>query len=172
MGRLLRRLWKRTRDLWDKARREHSTPREVAWSVAIGVFAGCTPFLGLHMWIALGLASLFRLNRLWAFLGSRVSMNVLFVWIAFCEIELAHRLRQGAWAPLAPSEVFARKAQLFGDWLVGTPLVGIPLAALLGLIAYALAHRWRARAVTRNTPDAPRPPSSGSRRSAPPAPSS
>jgi uncharacterized protein len=170
--RLLSRFWRRTRELWDRALREHSTPREVGWSVAIGVFCGCTPFLGLHMWIALGLASLFRLNRLWAFLGSRVSTNVLFAWIAFCEIELAHRIRQNVWAPLAPSDVYARRAQLFGDWLVGTPLVGVPLATFFGLVAYALIRRRRARPITPHTPDEPRPPSSESPRSAPPAPSS
>lgn len=73
-----RRAFARTRELWERAKREHSTPREVGWSVGVGLFCGCTPFLGLHMWIALGLASPFRLNRLWAFLGSRVSSNVIF----------------------------------------------------------------------------------------------
>jgi uncharacterized protein (DUF2062 family) len=170
--RLLARLWKRTRELWERARREHSTPREVGWSVGVGVFCGCTPFLGLHMWLALLLASVLRLNRLWAFLGSRVSTNLLFVWIAFSEIELAHRLRAGTWAPLAPSEVLAQGKQLFGDWALGTPLIGGPLAVILGLMAYASARRWRARELTAHTPDAPRPPSSGSRPSAPPAPTS
>ena len=185
MRRLIRRFWTKTRDLWRRARQEHSSPREVGWSVAVGVFSGCTPFLGLHMWIALGLASLARLNRLWAFLGSRVSTNLLFVWIAFAEIEVAHRLRTGAWAPVAPSQVLEQGRQLFLDWLVGTPLVGIPLAAALGLLAYVAARRWRAREarepgdappgapeLTPRTPDEPPPPSSGSRPSAPRARSS
>jgi hypothetical protein len=173
--RLFSRLWARTRALWDRARREHSTPREVGWSVAVGVFSGCTPFLGLHMWIALGLATILRLNRLWAFLGSRVSTNVLYVWIVFAEIELAHRLRFGAWPALAPSEALDHGRQLFFDWLVGTPLVGLPLAAALGAIAYVVARRWPARdlapltPLTSRTPAELRPPSSGSRPSAPPA---
>jgi uncharacterized protein (DUF2062 family) len=166
------RVWQRTRDLWDRARREHSSPREIGWSLALGVFCGCTPFVGLHMWLALGGASLLRLNRLWAFLGSRVSTGLLFAWIAFCEIELAHRLRAGAWMALDPSAIAAQRAELFGDWFVGTPLVGFPAATLVGLVAYGLAHRARSRALTPRTPDAPPPPSSGSPRSAPPAPSS
>lgn len=139
----------------------------MGWSVAVGVFCGCTPFLGLHMWLALGLATVFRLNRLWAFLGSRVSISLVMPWLAFSEVEVAHRLRTGAWMPLAPSEVVGQGRHLLGDWLLGALLVGSALAAVLGLLAYAIARRWR---LTPRTPAAAPPPSSGSRRSAPPAP--
>ena len=178
LPRFITRVWLRIRDLWRRARREHSTPREVGWSVAIGVFCGCTPFVGLHMWMALGLATALRLNRLWAFLGSRISSNVILAWIAFAEIELAHRLRTGEWIPLAPADVLAHGWQLFdwhlfGDWLLGAVLVGAVLAALLGALAYGLA-RWRRPDVplTPRTPEEPLPPSSGSRPSAPRAPTS
>jgi uncharacterized protein (DUF2062 family) len=173
---LLTRLWTRTRDLWRRARREHSTPREVGWSVAVGVFCGCSPFIGLHMWLAIGLATAFKLNRLWAFLGSRVSVSVLLAWIAFSEVELAYRLRAGEWMPLKPDDVLVHGWQLFGDWLVGSLIVGGVLGASFGLVAYGLARRWRredeAAASTPRTPAGPLPPSSGSRPSTPPAPTS
>jgi len=149
----------RLRGLWDQARREHSTPREVGWSVAVGVFSGCTPLWGLHMWIALGLASVLKLNRLWAFLGSRVSMAPIFVWIVFVEIELAHRVRTGAWAALTPTQALERGRELLGDWALGAPVVGLGLGAVLGLAAYGLALL---RPVRDRTPGEPRPPSSGS----------
>jgi uncharacterized protein len=172
LQRYWRRLWRRTRDLWERAKREHSTPWEVGWSVAIGVFCGCTPFIGFHMWMALGLATVFRLNRLWAFLGSRCSPNVVFAWIAFSEIEVAHRLRAGNWETLAPEDVLSHGRQLLGDWLLGSVLVGGAAAALLGLLAYRAACGWQRRhpAVKPPRPDAAPPPSSGSRPSAPPAP--
>ena len=138
--------------------------------MAIGVFCGCTPFLGLHMWLALGLATIFRLNRLWAFLGSRVSTSVVFAWIAFSEIELAARLRSGAWMPLSPANILDHGWRLTGDWLMGTVVVGSALAALLGTLAYLAARRWAP--VTRSTPEEPLPPSSESRPSAPPHPRS
>jgi uncharacterized protein (DUF2062 family) len=141
----------------------------MGWSVAIGVFSGCTPFLGLHMWIALALATLFRLNRLWAFIGSRISSNIVFVWIAFVEIELAHHVRTGAWASLAPRDALDHGGQLFGDWLLGSLAVGLALGAALGVVAYFVARRW---ALSRRRPGEPRPPSSESRPSAPPAPTS
>jgi len=142
--------------------------------VAVGVFCGCTPFIGLHMWMALGLATALRLNRLWAFLGSRISTNVVLAWIAFSEIELAHRARTGEWMPMAPADVLVHGWQLFGDWLFGAAFVGLVLGAVLGLVAYGLARRWRPEGlpVTPHTPGEPLPPSSGSPPSAPRAPTS
>jgi hypothetical protein len=159
----------RARALWERARREHSTPGEIGFAVGVGVFAGCTPFLGLHMWIALALATLLRLNRLWAFAGSRLSILPVFAWVGFCEIECAHRLRTGAWAPLAPGEVVAHGAELLTDWLVGTVPVGGGLAVLAGAIAYAVARRWEKDATPRRRAGS-RPPSSESPPSAPPTP--
>jgi uncharacterized protein (DUF2062 family) len=171
----LQRLVRAARRLWQRALNEHSTPREVGWSVFVGVFSGCTPFLGLHMWVALALATIFRLNRLWAFLGSRVSSNVLFVWITFVEIELAHRLRAGAWASLAPREALNHGRELLGDWFVGSAFVGPALGGALGLAAYVAmvrrGNRAREERLIPRTPDAPHPPTSESPRSAPPAPS-
>jgi len=164
---LLRRL--SARDLWERALREHSTPAEIGLAVAIGVFSACTPFLGAHMWIALALATIFRLNRLWAFIGSRFSFLPVFAWVSFCEIEGAHRLRTGSWVPLAPREALAHGSELFADWLVGTVLVGGTLAAMAGLLAYEAARRWKKRVTGRTLAGSP-PPSSESPPSAPPTP--
>jgi uncharacterized protein len=51
--------------------REES-PERVAASIAVGVGCGLSPFLGFHIWIALGLAILFRLNKIDAALGQFV----------------------------------------------------------------------------------------------------
>jgi uncharacterized protein (DUF2062 family) len=162
----LRRYYDRARAVWDWARREHATPREIGWSVGIGVFCGCTPFYGLHMWMALGITTLFRLNRLWAFIGSRVSTNVVLYAIVFSEIELGHRLRSGAWVRMAPREVFDHARQLLGDWLIGSAIVGTGLGALLGLVAYVVATRAVSRRRLGQSPAR----TSGSPPSAPPAP--
>jgi uncharacterized protein (DUF2062 family) len=175
-----------------RAKNEHSAPPEVGVAVGMGVFVGFTPFLGLHMWIALALATVFRLNRLWAFLGSRASFLPLYMWVSFCEIQLGHRLRVREWADLHPSEVLVHGKQLFTDWLLGAALVGTALGLLAGLTAYACARRWANdpapgapspgvplagprgpdQDVTPRRPGGPLPPSSESRPSAPPDPSS
>jgi uncharacterized protein (DUF2062 family) len=161
----------RLRALWDLARRERSSPHQTALSIAIGTFAAFTPFIGLHMWIALGLATLLRLNRLWAFLASRVSIAPVFATVAFAEIEAAHRLRTGTWLPLAPTDVLGHARELMLDWLLGTPLVGGALAACAGGITYVVARRvatTRAAALT-HTPGELPPPSSESPPSEPQA---
>lgn len=134
--------------------------------MAIGVFCGCTPFIGLHMWMALGLTTLFRLNRLWSFIGSRISSSVMLYLLAFGEIELGHRLRSGAWVNIAPREVFDHARQLFGDWLIGSAIVGLVLGTLLGLLAYLLASRAVSRRRLEQSPGR----TSESPPSAPPAP--
>ena len=131
--------------VWERAKHEHSTPQELGGSIAVGVFAGCTPFLGLHMWIALALATVLRLNRLWAFVGSRISFTPIFAFITFGEIESAHRLRAGAWLRLSPHDALEHGKELLGDWLVGTVLVGGALAATLGFVAYVAARHLRMR---------------------------
>ena len=164
------RLKERALALYARARSEHSSPPEIGLSVAVGVFCACTPLFGLHTWIALGLATVLRLNRLWAALGSRVPLAL---WIAFSEIQIAHRLRTGAWASLAPRETLSHGRELLTDWLMGTALVGTALAAAAGFVAYACARRWSRREpaiVSSYTPGGPRPPSSESLPSVPPAP--
>ena len=146
----------RTREIVDRAKNEHATPHEVGLSVAVGAFSACTPFLGLHMWIALGLATVFRLNRLWAFLASRISIVPVYLWISFCEIELGHRLRAGEWLHVSAREALSRSKELSTDWAAGTALVGGFLAAALGLAAYACARRWSAARAAPALPVTPR----------------
>jgi hypothetical protein len=65
--------WKRRRKvlILDLLGREES-PERVAAAIAVGVAVGFSPFLGFHIWIALGLAILFRLNKIDAALGQFV----------------------------------------------------------------------------------------------------
>jgi uncharacterized protein (DUF2062 family) len=159
---------RRAADLWRRAVNERSSPGEIGWSIGIGVLAGCTPLIGLHMWIALALATLLRKNRLWAFVGSRIPSSVFLAFIVFAEIEVAHRVRVGAWAPLTPYEALSHGRELLLDWFLGSALVGPALACVLGSAAYAAARRWP-RLTLRRPSEAP-PPSSGSPPSGRPAP--
>ena len=132
----------RARELLVRAKDEHSSPPEVGFSVAVGVFSACTPLLGFHMWIALALATVLRLNRLWAFLGSRISIVPVYVWISFCEIELGHRLRTDAWVRMSARDALSHGKELSLDWAIGTGLLGCALAAICGLAAYVCARGW------------------------------
>jgi uncharacterized protein (DUF2062 family) len=149
-----------SRELWERAKREPASARQIALSVAVGAFSACTPFLGFHLGIAVTLATLLRLNRPWAMIGSRATLGPVFVAVTFSEIELAHRLRTGQWAPIALRGALAHARELAIDWAVGTFLVGVPFAALFGLAAWAIARRWER--LNPRRPDAVRRPSSES----------
>ena len=51
----------------------NATPRQVALGMAIGVFIGCTPLLGLQIILALLLATWLRANRIAAIAGTWIS---------------------------------------------------------------------------------------------------
>jgi hypothetical protein len=166
---MFERLFSGGRTLLRTAVAEHAAPPKVALSVAVGTFCACTPLIGLHIWMALGLATLLRLNRLWAAVGSRATTAGLWPVVTFLEIEAAHRARFGVWVPISPSDAVAHGRELLLDWVLGTPLVGGFYALVLGAVAYLVARRLD-RGVTSSTPGEPRPSSSESPPSAPPSP--
>jgi uncharacterized protein (DUF2062 family) len=157
---VLRTLYERARALWLQALRENTTPAKVGSSVGLGVFVGCTPFIGFHFAIALGLATLLRLNRVWALVGSRASFFVTLPWIILAEVDIAHRLRTGRWAPLLARDAIDHGREYLLDWWLGVIPVGCALGAALGLLTYLVARR-RARLTPRTLSRSP-PPTSGS----------
>lgn len=153
---MLQKLYQRTLALWRAALREHTTPRELALSIALGVFVGCTPFIGFHLWIALALATLLRLNRLWAMIGSRVAFFLILPWIVLAEVQLAHRLRTGAWAPLLARDALDHAHEYLLDWSIGFVPVGCAFGLAVGSLAYVVARR-RERLRPRTPSPAPPP---------------
>lgn len=136
------------RDLWDRAKREHSSPREVGLSVGVGAFIACTPLVGFHIWLALGFATLLKLNRLWAMIGSRLSTTPIFLVTTFTEIQLAHQLRTGGWVTMSLRQALRRAPELMLDWTLGSVIMGPVVATIAGIVAATLAatlaRRWAA----------------------------
>ena len=169
---MFRRLWEKIKTVWRLAKSERAAPKEIGWAVAIGAFAGCTPAIGVHGWLAIGMATLFKKNRLFAWLGSRISNMVFLPFIALAEVQVSHRVRTGAWLDLDRKNAIDRAGSLLLDWCLGTIPVGIVIGGILGLIAWAFAvRRDKRRAKTEAeapaaTPEPPPaalpPPSSGS----------
>jgi uncharacterized protein (DUF2062 family) len=155
-----RRIARALRDLWERAKNEHSSPAEIGRSMAIGAFTACTPFVGFHLGIALALATALKQNRIWAMIGSRLSTTPIFLVTTFSEIQFAHRLRTGTWLTMSVQDVMSRGPELILDWGLGCLVLGTAIAVAVGLAATALARRWqqvRPRAL-----EALRPPSSES----------
>ena len=135
---MLRRWWTKLRNLWRLAWTERTTPRELGLALALGALIGSTPVIGFHGLIAMALATLLRLNRLIAFLGSRLSTPFVLPFIVLAEIELAHRVRCGEFVHLTTHDVLAHAHGLLLDWCLGTIPVGLALATIAGLLGYGL----------------------------------
>jgi uncharacterized protein (DUF2062 family) len=144
---VFRRLWEKLKLLWKLAKSERASPREIGWAVAIGAFAGCTPAVGVHGPLAMGLATLFKKNRLFAWLGSRISNMIMLPFIALAEVQVAHLIRTGRWLDIEINRHNAmdQAGALLLDWCIGTVPVGGAIGLVMGLGAYGLAHRRDAR---------------------------
>ena len=150
---MLQRIFERLRALWILALNERATPREIGLAVGLGAAVGCTPLIGLHGWIAVGLATIFRLSRLWTFMGSRNANFITIPWIALAEVQLAHRVRTGEWAPLSVDTAVDHAKELLLDWCLGMIPIAIVVGGLLGSLAFAIARARLARIAKRAAND-------------------
>jgi uncharacterized protein (DUF2062 family) len=60
---------KKAKELYHKLIYSHATAREVAGGFAIGIFISMTPTLGLHTFLSVGLAALFKKSKIAAIIG-------------------------------------------------------------------------------------------------------
>jgi uncharacterized protein (DUF2062 family) len=142
------------RVLWELAKNEHASPRQIAYAVGLGVFCGCTPGVGFHAAIGAFAATIFRLNRLWAIIGSRISNMLILPWIVLAEIQLAHRIRTGEWAVITLDNAMDTAGEMLLDWCIGSVPVGLALGLVFGALAYVIA-RWRANVRAERERNAP-----------------
>lgn len=119
----------------------------------MGVFAGCTPAVGIHGWVAFLLATVCKRNRLYAWLGSRVSNFLIMPFIVIAEIQCARYLRTGKTVELRRETVLDEAPTLLLDWTLGSVLVGVVLGLVIGGLAYLWALRRLAREARENAVD-------------------
>jgi uncharacterized protein (DUF2062 family) len=105
-------------------------------AVFIGVFVGVVPIYGLQSLIAIGLATILRLNKPLTFGATFVNNPLLQPFLVITSIELGHYLRYGHLFTLPATGITALmiKDQL-SAWFVGSVVLG----ALLGGTAAAVA---------------------------------
>lgn len=118
-------------------RTEHTTPGKVAAAIGLGVGIGFSPFWGLHFAISVLAATLMRLNRVLVYTAANAANPVTAPLIVFAEIQIGHRLIQGAWLHLSVDQIYAEGwTTLFGSFLVG----GVILAAIAGAASGGVAY--------------------------------
>jgi uncharacterized protein (DUF2062 family) len=131
-----------------------ATPHAIAAGVAAGVFSSFTPFMGLHILLALAIAWLIAGNLAAAALGTFVGNPLTFPLIWASTWEVGHKIAPGAFQA-KPS---AGEVGLFGDGIGGLlanfqsiwepvlkPMTigAIPLGLFFSVITY-ITVRWLA----------------------------
>jgi uncharacterized protein (TIGR03546 family) len=137
------------RSLW----LSHSSPRRLAFGLALGVFLGASPFWGLHTLLAIGLSLFLGLNKPAVLLGTMVSNPLFAPFLIFSSLEVGSGILYGRAAQLSVEEIKALleapdTRELMSEYLwpyfVGSLVVGLLLALLTFWIALWSARRYRA----------------------------
>ena len=141
--------WLRQRLLW--LWHQEGSPGQRARGLAAGVFTGCYPFFGLQIVLGVGLASLVRGNHLLAIVGTWISNPLTSLPLYWFNYQV------GCWllgaGPAFPSldqlkdgELLNLGASFTGRLMVGSTLVGLLSALLLGGLYWLLLLRRTRRA--------------------------
>ncbi len=72
-------LWQRFRRFLEHVASMDDSPHHLALGLAIGVFVGFLPIMGIQMWVALPLAMALKANKLLAMAGVWISNPVTFI---------------------------------------------------------------------------------------------
>lgn len=138
------RLTKRLRELLYKLRTEGTSPGKLAGAVAAGLLIGCSPLYGFHLALCLLFARLFRLNPGLTYLAAHVSLPGLWPLLVLAEIEVGRRLRGQDYVLIHVADIRRIGLGQVGiDLLLGSAVVGVVLAVVLGGLTYYAARRRR-----------------------------
>ena len=135
-------------------------PKRLAASLAIGVFISCTPFYGFHTLLAIGAASLFRVNKIATVTGAWLNLPWFAPFIYGLSLKVGESILTGGEgqsvlsrlslrelsAEIAPSLSLAQIKEgflTFSRWMfvaskplfLGTTIVG----GLLSILTYVIA---------------------------------
>jgi uncharacterized protein (TIGR03546 family) len=150
-------IWpKRIRDPFRALWLSHSSPRRLAFALALGVFLGASPLWGLHTLLAIAFALLLGLNKPAVLLGTLVSNPVFAPLLIFLSLEAGTGLLYGRTAHLSLEEIKTlletpNARELLNEYVlpycVGSVLVGGVFAFLTFWIALWMARTYRARGI-------------------------
>ena len=152
--------WQRFEEQFLEMLGRHEEPERVAASFAIGVAIAFTPLIGLHIWIALLIAVVLKLNKLDVVLGTFVVNPLTLGPISAVALPLGRlvvRARHEAVTHMPWGELLRPKAWLQASpamrtiglqWGVGMFTLSIVCGALTYIVLVRVIRRRRARTPT------------------------
>jgi uncharacterized protein (DUF2062 family) len=136
----------RLRTTFHETLRANLTPERIGLAVGVGVFIGCLPIYGLHVFVGIAVARWLELNQGLVFLSTNISNPLFAPFLVSAQIAVGELLRHGHIRPLhevAPERTEWGWAVGGGDlvvsWIVGSLVVGGCVAVILGAVARFVA---------------------------------
>ncbi|GAB4387600.1 MAG: hypothetical protein Kow0025_02080 [Thermodesulfovibrionales bacterium] len=126
------------------------TPHRVAAAVAVGVFFGISPFIGLHTVLALLVAWMFRLNRLAVLPGvfvtnpwSIIPIYTFCIWVGSLILGVEIELPDIDWKNVTLSSMMIDLSDLVMPFFVGSMAVAFAVAFVCYAAVRVAAGRRR-----------------------------
>ena len=127
-------------------------PREIALGMALGLFVGMTPLMGLHTVIAVPLAALFKWNKISAAVGVWVT-NAITAPIIYGINYLVGARIVGLSRTFGFEEtdglsalyrLMVKTPEIFWATTIGGIVLGVPLAVAGYYFSYSVVHKYQA----------------------------
>jgi glycosyltransferase involved in cell wall biosynthesis len=118
--------------------RSHETPAVKAWSMAVGVFFGITPFWGFQIWFVIFFAWLFRLNKGLSILASNISIPPMIPFIVFASFECGRIWTGGHSMSLSFRDHF--RAEMIGKNVLQYVVGSFTLAAIVAIVTWFVTY--------------------------------
>lgn len=142
--------WISPGEAWRQLRQDRAGATTLAVGLAVGVFIANLPFYGLQTLLSLYTARRLHLHPLAVVAGSQISTPPIGWGMIAAATCCGHVILHGSWLPLPrfqPSFAALRALapSLLLDWVVGSGIVGLIMAALVFLLAMILFRRLAPR---------------------------
>jgi uncharacterized protein (DUF2062 family)/SAM-dependent methyltransferase len=126
--------------LLHRVRTEGGSPGRQATAIAVGLFIGALPLVGLHLALCLAVGRIFKLNLPKVYLAANISNPFIAPFLFGAEIQLGAWLRTGhIYTPSVVNQIRLRGLAL--DITIGSLLLGVALAVAGGLLTYAVVRK-------------------------------
>ncbi len=126
--------------LLHRVRTEGGSPVRQAMAIAVGLFIGALPLVGLHLALCVAVGRLFKLNLPKVYLAANISNPFIAPFLFGAEIQLGAWLRTGhIYTPSVVDQIRLRGLAI--DITIGSLLLGVVLAVAGGLLTYVVVRK-------------------------------
>ena len=118
---------------------------KLAKSIALGLFIGVTPIWGWQIVTTIGLAHLFKLNKFIAVTASNISLPPMLPFIIFLSYFIGSFAMGTSLASMeySPGAALQWIKENLVQYLLGSLILGVALAAVFGSLSYLLLKLFR-----------------------------